>query len=82
MPTYTYICGECGNKKEILHKTNEQSEMVCCNKMMRRKFGSPLLEFRGHGFHDTDYRRLEKINKDAREHVKREDPSLGIERRF
>ncbi len=76
MPMYTYACKECGKEKEILHGIKEQLEMICCNKLMKKKIGSPMLEFRGHGFYRTDYKRIENIHKDAKEHIAKEDPSL------
>lgn len=78
MPIYAYVCEECGKKKEVLLSMKEHPEMICCNKLMKRKFGSLMLEFKGSGFHQTDYKRLENIHRDAREHVDREDPSLKI----
>jgi len=76
MPTYTYVCEECRKTEEVFYWINEQSKMICCDKKMKKKFGVPLLEFKGHGFHETDYNRPTKIQKDAKKHIDREDPSL------
>lgn len=82
MPIYTYICMECGKEEEILCGINDKLKMICCDKSMRKKFGAAMLEFRGHGFHSTDYKRLENIRRDANKHVKKEDPSLHIDRQL
>lgn len=77
MPVYTYVCEKCAKEKEVLCEVSQRSEKImCCDMSMKKRFGTLILNFTGHGFHATDYKRLENIHKDAKEHVKKEDPSI------
>ena len=60
MPTYDYLCDECGHKFELLQAITEDKKRKCpeCGKMkLRRLFGTgAAVVFKGSGFYQTDYR--------------------------
>jgi len=58
MPTYTYECCRCGERKELFHGVNEEPDVFCekCGGRMRRLIGAGAgLIFKGDGFYATDY---------------------------
>ncbi len=60
MPTYEYVCNECGHEFEEFHGINTPSISICpsCNKeSVRRKIsGGGGILFKGSGFYSTDYK--------------------------
>jgi len=59
MPTYEYLCADCGRKFEIFQSINQPSLSVCsyCGGNVRRLIsGGGGLLFKGSGFYATDYR--------------------------
>jgi len=69
MPTYTYECPNCGQRKEKFHRINGEVEVFCskCGERMRRLIGAGAgLLFKGEGFYITDYgsgKRAEEARK-------------------
>ena len=55
MPYYTYIC-ECEASTEINHPMDDRPEVICehCGEVMVKKFGAPVVVFRGRGFYSTE----------------------------
>uniref|UniRef100_A0A6M3J4T9 Putative regulatory protein FmdB zinc ribbon domain-containing protein n=1 Tax=viral metagenome TaxID=1070528 RepID=A0A6M3J4T9_9ZZZZ len=45
MPLYDYECGKCGLVKEVLAK-NEASPPLCCDEVMNRQYGIPLIKIK------------------------------------
>ena len=64
MPTYDYKCQECKNVKEIEHKMDCLTALLCpdCLSLgkyvfMTKGFGGGLaIHFKGSGFYETDYK--------------------------
>src|SRR3954464_1473999 len=60
MPTYDYICDDCGHEFEAFEsiKADPQTECPTCHKpKLRRKIGGgAAVLFKGSGFYQTDYR--------------------------
>lgn len=60
MPTYDYVCDDCGHAFEEFQYFNEEVLKVCpkCEKStLRRLFGTgAAVLFKGSGFYETDYR--------------------------
>ena len=60
MPTYDYVCEDCGHQVEIFQSFSEPAKRTC-PKCRSRKFkrligaGAALI-FKGSGFYSTDYR--------------------------
>lgn len=75
MPTYDYVCDECGHAEERFYPNpnDAPSEMICtedvaplsryeviCSGTMRRQIGAGAgAIFRGPGFHVNDYPKRE-----------------------
>jgi len=65
MPTYEYICNDCGHKFEEFQGMNEPPLQTCprCTGKVKRLIGhGGGLLFRGSGFYVTDYKGLGKNN--------------------
>jgi putative FmdB family regulatory protein len=60
MPTYDYICDDCGHEFEIYESITVEPRKDCpeCSRMtLRRKIGpGAAILFKGSGFYQTDYR--------------------------
>lgn len=62
MPTYDYICEDCGDKFEIMQGINDSLLSKCkrCNGVLRRLIGSGGgFIFKGTGFYATDYKKID-----------------------
>lgn len=61
MPTYDYVCTECGFSQEVFQsmKDNPLSECPSCHRSSyRRRIGAGAgLIFKGSGFYQTDYKK-------------------------
>lgn len=71
MPTYEYICQQCGQELEIFQSITAAPLKKCpsCKKKsLVRKIGSgAALIFKGSGFYQTDYRSKEYKQKEKQE---------------
>ncbi len=60
MPTYDYVCDDCGHEFEAFEsiKADPQTDCPACAKpKLRRKIGpGAAILFKGSGFYQTDYR--------------------------
>jgi putative FmdB family regulatory protein len=60
MPTYDYLCDDCGHKFELFQSITDSLKRKCpeCGKLkLRRLFGTgAAVVFKGSGFYETDYR--------------------------
>lgn len=59
MPTYTYICEDCGKETEAFQKITDEPLHTCpeCGGKLRKKIsGGVGLVFKGSGFYITDYK--------------------------
>lgn len=74
MPTYEYVCTNCGTRKEIFQKITDKAEEKChsCGLMtLQRGIGGGIgIVFKGNGFYSTDYKTSESS-----------DPSLPQEKK-
>lgn len=61
MPTYEYVCTECGNRVEIVRSMNDvdAGSVMCeiCGGALRRVFSPAGIMFKGSGFYATDSRK-------------------------
>lgn len=59
MPTYDYICDDCGHQLEAFQKMADRPITICpkCQKesLRRKPSGGAGLSFKGSGFYITDY---------------------------
>ncbi|WP_435768445.1 FmdB family zinc ribbon protein [Nocardioides sp. SYSU DS0651] len=58
MPTYQYLCTECGHAFEQFQSFSEDSLTTCpeCTGRLRKVFNSVGVVFKGSGFYKTDSR--------------------------
>lgn len=60
MPTYDYICQECGHEFELFQQMSDAVKRKCpkCgqNKLQRQIGAGAGVLFKGSGFYETDYR--------------------------
>jgi putative FmdB family regulatory protein len=58
MPTYEYVCTECGAPLEVVQSIHEPSLTECpaCHGRLRKVFGNVGVVFKGSGFYRTDSR--------------------------
>ena len=80
MPTYDYICNECGERFENFQTMSSRPlakrpncEEKNCNVTRVISGGSGLLIFKGSGFYLTDYKDQPKTDKNEKETKKNND---------
>lgn len=58
MPTYAYACKDCNHAFDIQQSFSDDSLTVCpeCEGVLRKKFNSVGVVFKGTGFYRTDSR--------------------------
>src|SRR5256885_4647530 len=58
MPTYQYVCTECGEPLEVVQKFSSDPLPVCpaCQGRLRKVFSPVGVVFKGSGFYKTDSR--------------------------
>src|SRR5437763_11090351 len=58
MPTYQYVCTECGEPLEVVQKFSDEPLTVCpaCQGRLRKVFSAVGVVFKGSGFYKTDSR--------------------------
>ncbi|WRH25526.1 FmdB family transcriptional regulator [Arthrobacter sp. JZ12] len=58
MPTYAYACRDCGHAFDVQQSFSDDSLTVCpeCEGLLRKKFNSVGVVFKGSGFYRTDSR--------------------------
>ncbi|MBW8002049.1 MAG: zinc ribbon domain-containing protein [Planctomycetes bacterium] len=76
MPTYDYLCGNCGHKFEQFQSMTAKLLRKCpeCKKMQLKRLigaGSGVI-FKGSGFYETDYRSKDYKDAQKKEKEKRE----------
>jgi putative FmdB family regulatory protein len=62
MPTYEYICKNCGHTFEIVHSMSDAALTLCpeCGGELRKVFAPPAIAFKGSGFYATDHGKRSK----------------------
>jgi putative FmdB family regulatory protein len=58
VPTYQYVCTECGEDLEAVQKFSDDPLTDCpsCNGRLRKRFSAVGVVFKGSGFYKTDSR--------------------------
>lgn len=71
MPTYDYLCADCGYRFELFQKMTDDPVQICpqCQHTSVRRLigGGNGLLFKGSGFYITDYRRSGNANSGTAE---------------
>ena len=68
MPTYTYVCDNCGEEVEAFQSMSEEPLKKCpaCKKnKLRRTFHPVGIVLKGSGFHRNDYRTNRKSSSSS-----------------
>jgi putative FmdB family regulatory protein len=87
MPTYDYICSECGERFEhfqtmtssvLTQKPNCEQEKCAVKRIVS---GGTGLIFKGSGFYLTDYKNKEKTEKPKDETEKKEKPKTDTKKK-
>jgi putative FmdB family regulatory protein len=57
MPTYEYVCKQCGHLFEIVQSMRDDALTECpeCGGELRKVFAPPAISFKGSGFYATDH---------------------------
>jgi putative FmdB family regulatory protein len=57
MPTYEYVCKQCGHLFEIVQSMRDDPLTECpeCGGELRKVFAPPAISFKGSGFYATDH---------------------------
>lgn len=58
MPTYEYVCRECGHHLEVVQKFTDDPLQTCerCQGALRKVFSAAGIIFKGSGYYVTDTR--------------------------
>ena len=58
MPTYEYVCRNCGKHLEVVQSFHDDALTVCpsCDGDLKKVFGSVGIVFKGSGFYKNDSR--------------------------
>lgn len=59
MPTYEYVCRDCGTGLEVVQSFHDDALTDCptCDGALRKKFSAAGIIFKGSGWHSKDYAR-------------------------
>jgi putative FmdB family regulatory protein len=65
VPTYDYVCVNCGHRLEVLHGVNSAGPTACpdCGGRLRKSFSPPTIHFKGSGWAKVDRRSASKSSK-------------------
>jgi putative FmdB family regulatory protein len=77
MPTYEYVCKNCGHLFEIVQSMKDDPLTECpeCAGELRKVFAPPAISFKGSGFYATDHGKKAKKSE-----VKKEGSSEGAKK--
>jgi putative FmdB family regulatory protein len=78
MPTYEFVCVDCGNRFEVSQRIGETPPSVCeiCGGRLRRVFHPIGIVLKGSGFYKTESRSKPKEPAtDKKEPAKTKEPS-------
>ena len=85
MPTYEYVCKNCGHGVEVVQSMTDEPLTICdeCGGELRKVFAPPAISFKGSGFYATDHRTKSKTSAEKgaeRPEKGAERPEKGAER--
>ena len=69
MPTYEYLCTNCGNRIDVFRHIDEEALTICdtCGGVLRKVFHPAGIVFKGSGFYATDSRKGGKRTGEKKE---------------
>ena len=67
MPTYEYMCRDCGHTFDIVQSMWDESLTMCpeCGGSLRKVFAPPAISFKGSGFYATDHGKKSKASTET-----------------
>ena len=68
MPTYEYVCKNCGHRFDVVQSMKDEPLTVCPNcgePQLRKVFAPPAIAFKGSGFYATDQRNKATSRRDG-----------------
>ena len=77
MPTYEYLCRDCGDGFDIVQSFKDESLTICpaCGGVLRKVFAAPAISFKGSGFYATDSRKGSKSGSESKHDGSKQDGS-------
>ena len=74
MPTYEYLCRDCGHGFDIVQSFKYESLTICpaCGGVLRKVFAAPAISFKGSGFYATDSRKGSKSSESKHDGAKQD----------
>ncbi|MFN2557810.1 MAG: FmdB family zinc ribbon protein [Nitriliruptorales bacterium] len=75
MPTYEYVCRDCGEHLEVVQSFRDDPLTVCpaCDGRLRKVFAAAGIVFKGSGWHVKDY--APSRSKSSRERESSSEPA-------
>lgn len=72
MPTYEYLCTECGDRKEVVQSFTDDSLTICevCGGKLRKVIFPVGIQFKGSGFYSTDRRASQPMSRAGKQDAK------------
>jgi putative FmdB family regulatory protein len=72
LPTYEYLCTECGDRKEVVQSFTEPSLTTCevCGGKLRKVIFPVGIQFKGSGFYSTDRRASQPMSRAGKQDAK------------
>lgn len=66
MPTYEYLCRNCGHTFDVVQAMSDETLTVCpvCGGELRKVFAAPAISFKGSGFYATDHGKKSKTTSE------------------
>ncbi|MBI2702798.1 MAG: FmdB family transcriptional regulator [Mycobacterium sp.] len=79
MPTYSYVCTECGDRFDKVQAFTDDALTTCekCSGRLRKLFNSVGVVFKGSGFYRTDSREAGKKSNGSSSESSDSKPSSG-----
>jgi putative FmdB family regulatory protein len=77
MPTYQYLCTECGHEFEVVQSFSDDAISTCekCQGAVRKVYNSVGIVFKGSGFYKTDSRSSSTSSTSVKSETKSESKS-------
>lgn len=72
MPTYEYLCTECGDRREVVQSFTDESLTTCevCGGRLRKVIYPVGIQFKGSGFYSTDRRASQPMSRAGKQDAK------------
>ena len=81
MPTYDYICTNCGQRAEVMHSVHAAGPEACpaCGGSMRKVVSAPAIVFKGSGWAKKDARSASRSAASAKDDKTKDDKTAAAD---